>query len=141
MVVRYKDINKIKNLIKNDNLFNSYFLYDTINLNTLSKQFKIKLFLFKYFFWLFYQKYSILNFKYFLKYLKYFINLVSLVILFKKVKINYSILSFLSSKSTTVKLKLEQQKYINYLFLKKNIDILIVCSKHSLNLNNYKKKY
>lgn len=136
MVIRYIDIKNIKKLpnlglnLKNLIYLNLKYTYNYLYIVSNNSK---NLFFFRYFFWIFYNNHKYYNFLYFLKYYIYIINLINLLNYYKFNNVRYYIIYYLNGFNLNSFGKIIQKKYINYLFFKKNIDVLFF-----LNNNNYK---
>lgn len=125
MVIRYKDINKIKNILNSDKEFNNFvneLLILELNNKVISNKKNVdKLYFFRYFFWIFNTNYNYNNFMYFYKYYLYVLNFVNLIKYFKKHNIKYyMVFNLLSNKLDKLVLK----KFMNYLINIKKIEII-----------------
>jgi len=141
MVIRYSYIKKINNLIKNDTYYSywfenwTFFSKNSNNLN-FNKKF-IKYILkdktinfFRYFFWIFsyycidLKKNFKINFFIYIKYYKYLLNYIYLLKYLKINNIKYYNLYYTKNILLIKKNKKIQRKLINFLILKKNVQLI-----------------
>lgn len=125
MVIRYKDINKIKKILNSDKEFNNFVNELLIlELNNIIVNYNKnigKLYFFRYFFWIFNNNYNYNNFMYFYKYYLYVLNFINLINYFKTYNIKYYIIfNLLSNKLDKAIFK----KFINYLINIKKVGII-----------------
>lgn len=133
MVIRYKDINKIKNILNSDKEFNNFvneLLVLELNKTIVQSNKTInKLYFFRYFFWIFNNNYNYSNFMYFYKYYTYVLNFINLVKYFKAYGIKYYIIfNLLSTKLD----KLVFKKFISYLVNIKKVEIIFTFNSKEL---------
>jgi len=133
MVIRYKDINKIKNILNFDKEFNNFvneLLILELNKSVIGYNKNInKLYFFRYFFWIFNNNYNYNNFMYFYKYYSYVLNFVNLINYFKINNIKYYIVfNLLSNKLDKSIFK----KFINYLVNIRKIEIIFTFNSKEL---------
>jgi hypothetical protein len=131
MVIRYKFIKKIEQLTSYDYFYN-YTLNNILKKSSkgnlafliISKVKKKIIYIFRYFFWMFFNLIMQKNLIKFLNYYFYVLNYIYLLNYLKLNKAKYYLLYYVSSINFIKKNKKIQRKFINYITLKKKIDIL-----------------
>lgn len=131
MVIRYNYIKKIKILFNND-YFYDYWLNNilktnttktkTLNYNILVKRKVINIF--RYFFWVFSDLLLLKKITLFITYYRYLLNYILLLNYLKQNNIRYYLLYYMDNVNFIKNNKKIQRKFINYITLKKKVNIL-----------------
>lgn len=131
MVIRYKFIKKIEQLTNYDHFYKHAFsnilkknIKNNVALKIVEKVKKKIIYIFRYFFWMFSNLIKQKNLIKFLNYYFYVLNYIYLLNYLKFNKVRYFLLYYINSINFIKKNKKIQRKFINYIVLKKKINIL-----------------
>ncbi len=92
---------------------------------------KVNFYYLNLFFWLFFNKFNKFNYKYFIVFYLYYLNILNLFFFLKKNNINFFLLNIQQVSNKKI-----LTKYLNYLFIKKKIQLLF--TNNNLKTNNYR---
>lgn len=142
MVLRYKYIYKIKDLIKHEKNYINYFQlffsrnFFLINCGNFFYSKKININLYRFFFWFFFKQNLKLNFYFFIKLFIFLLNYLFLLFYFKINKINYFLhINFNSFLNLQLNKKI-YKKFITYLFNNIKIEFFFFFNSSIINYYN-----